>query len=80
MEWNHFFCVCEDLAERVDFEFKMYRPTNFSETKFTNSAAIVYTKFRAVYPALVVTLKQVKEDLGNGKSTEREKAKRLMWF
>ena len=54
----------------------MYRPTNFSQTKFANSAAIVYNKFREVYPALVITLEQVKEDLYNGKSTEREKAKK----
>ena len=41
MEWDHFFCVCQELSEREDFEFKMYRPTNFSETKFANSATIV---------------------------------------
>ena len=36
----------------------------------------MYNKFREVYPALVITLEQVKEDLYNGKSTEREKAKK----
>ena len=76
MEWDHFFRVCQELSEQEDFELKMYRPTNFSETKFANSAAIVYNKFREVYPALVITLEQVKEDLYNGNSTEREKAKK----
>jgi hypothetical protein len=45
--------VSERLEEDEDFDFKSYKPTNFSETKFANHAAQVYSKFREVYPALV---------------------------
>ena len=54
----------------------MCRPAAFSETKFANSASLVYSMFRVVYPALLITLSKVKEDLYNGKSSERDKAQK----
>ena len=60
--------------EDGEFDFKLYRPVSFSETKMANHSGKVYTKFRQVYPALVRTLEEVKEDLRNGTSTERDKA------
>ena len=74
--WNYFFEVCQEMEKQDEYDFKTYRPRSFSETKFANSAALVYKKFRAVYPALVVTLEKVKEDLYTGKSTEKEKAEK----
>ena len=75
-EWWHFFNVGEELEKNEDFDFKMYRPAAFSETKFANSASIVYTKFRELFPALVITLEEVKQDFHNGNSTEKVKAEK----
>ena len=74
--WHYFFGVCEEMEKQDDYDFKSYRPCSFSETKFANSAALVYKKFRSVYPALLVTLEKVKEDFYEGKSTEKEKAEK----
>ena len=74
--WHHFFEVSKMLEEDSNYDFKSYKPANFSETKFANHAAQVYCKFREVYPALVITLEEVKEEFFNGTSTEREKAEK----
>ena len=71
-----FFQISKELQQDEGYDFKACRPVNFSETKFANSAALVYSKFRQAYPALIITLEKVKEDLRTGVSTEREKAKR----
>jgi hypothetical protein len=75
-EWWHFFSVGEELEKNEDFDFKMYRPAAFSETKFANSASLVYTKFRELFPALVITLEEVKQDVYNGNSAEKVKAEK----
>ena len=73
-EFAHFFRVAQELEDNPDFDFKLYMLVPFSETKFANSAEVVYFKLREEYPALVITLEEVKEDLHNGNSTERAKA------
>ena len=75
-EFAHFFRVAQELEQNPDFDFKLYMLAPFSETKFANSAAVVYFKMREEYPALVITLEEVKEDLFNGNSTERGKAEK----
>ena len=73
-EFAHFFRVAQELEDNPDFDFKLYMLVPFSETKFANSAEVVYAKMREEYPALVITLEEVKEDLFNGNSTEKAKA------
>lgn len=70
-EWHHFFKVCGLMETKKDFAFKMYRPAAFSETKFANSAAVVYSKFRSTFAALCITLAETAEVRGTYKERER---------
>ena len=74
MEWSHFFKVSQTLKEEGYENFKVKRPLNFSETKFANWAQKVYSTFRDIFRALVVTLSEVKEDNWQGDNHPKKKA------
>ena len=44
--WNYFFEVCQEMEKQDEYDFNTYRPRSFSETKFANSAALVYKNSR----------------------------------
>ena len=71
-EWDHFFEVCKTMICE-GYETKYRSPKMFSETKFANWVVVLYKDFYTVYPALLRTLEETKENLREG--GEKEKAK-----
>jgi hypothetical protein len=57
--WAHYFKLYTEMVEEGR-EARVLRPKTFSETKMANHAKDVYSRFREIIPALLITLEDVK--------------------